>query len=80
MLMALCLVDFLGMNLLAFAYQLDNSAFLAIIQYMIVVYSFIVDSAIFKVPITGFDLLGASLIFTVTVSTAVYKLYHIKSN
>jgi hypothetical protein len=42
--------------------------------YIVILYGFLADEFIFGTSITGFDLLGAILIFTVTVSVTAYKL------
>jgi hypothetical protein len=46
----------------------------AVIGYMIVLYGFLADELIFESPVTGFDLAGACMIFTVTVGVTIYKL------
>jgi drug/metabolite transporter (DMT)-like permease len=69
-----CVIDFIGLNALNIAYQSDKSGFISIIGYLCVFYGFLCDEFIFNAPMTGFDLLGAILIFVVTVGVALYKL------
>lgn len=44
------------------------------IGYVVVFYGFFADEFIFHSPMTGYDLAGAFLIFSVTVGVTVYKL------
>jgi len=73
-LVLMCVLDFVSLNSQNIAYQSDSSGFVAVIGYLITVYGFLADLLIFDSPITGFDLTGAVLILTVTVSVTVYKL------
>ena len=74
----MCVLDFTAMNCLTRAFQLDSSAFLSIISYCIVLYGFAVDVLYWKLPIGGSDLVGACLIFLVTITTVIYK-YRLQS-
>jgi len=56
------------------AFQSDSSGFISILGYIVILYGFLADEFIFGTSITGFDLIGAVLIFTVTVSVTIYKL------
>jgi drug/metabolite transporter (DMT)-like permease len=67
-------VDFLGTYSQVTAFSCDSSGFVALLGYIIVVYSFLVDEYIFNLPITGLDILGTILIVVVTVTTTVYKV------
>lgn len=71
----ICFVDFIGCNAVTIAFQKDQSSFVAIIGFMIVVYGYIADQLMFSVSIAGIDLMSALLIFGVTISTAIYKMY-----
>ena len=69
-----CCLDFAGVNCQNIAFQSDSSGFVAIIGYIAVFYGFMADEFIFHRPITGFDLAGALLIFSVTIGVALYKV------
>ena len=68
------LVDLVGLNSVNLAYQSDSSGFVAIIGYLSVVYSFLVDEFVFNAPISFVDVSGALFILMVTVSMVYYKL------
>ena len=68
------LVDFVGINATNLAFQSDSSGFIAVIGYMSVVYSFLVDEFYFDAPISATDVAGALCILIVTVSMVTYKL------
>ena len=68
---ALCDLAATTFNVLAF--QNDNSSFLSLIAYTGVVYAFLFDYFLFKVSISGFQLVFACGIMVITVSMAVYK-------
>jgi drug/metabolite transporter (DMT)-like permease len=74
LILLLVLLDFCGVNAQAIAFSSDASAFVSIIGYMIVFYGYLIDQFYFHEPITGYDLLGAIIIFSVSISVAIYKL------
>ena len=67
-------VDFFSLNAMNIAFQSDASGFVSVIGYMIVVYGFMSDIFIFKVPLEGRDMAGAVFILAVTVCVTVYKM------
>ena len=69
-----CLFDFICLNAHNIAFQSDSSGFISILGYIVILYGFLADEFIFGTSITGFDLVGAILIFGVTVGVTVYKL------
>ena len=69
---ALC--DLIGCIFNVTAFQNDESAFIAVIQYSQVFYAFLVDIFAFKQGITGLQLILALSIMAATCSVAVYKL------
>jgi drug/metabolite transporter (DMT)-like permease len=73
-LFAACCFDFLQLCSMNIAFQNDSSGFVAILGYISVVYGFIADELIFNNSISGMELVGASLILIVCISTAAYKL------
>jgi len=69
---ALC--DLVGCIFNVIAFQNDESAFIAVVQYSQVFYAFVVDIVAFNQGITGLQLVLALSIMAATCSVAVYKL------
>ncbi len=62
------------MNSHNIAFQSDSSGFVSILGYILILYGFLADEFIFGSSITGYDLLGAILIFVVTIGVTIVKL------
>ena len=69
-----CCFDFLQLCSQNIAFQSDTSGFISLISYISVAYGFIADELIFNESITGMELMGATLILVVCLTTAVLKL------
>jgi drug/metabolite transporter (DMT)-like permease len=69
-----CCFDFLQLAAQNIAFQNDSSGFVSILGYMTIVYGFAADELIFHQSINGMELVGATLIFIVCITTAIVKL------
>jgi drug/metabolite transporter (DMT)-like permease len=68
--------DLMATTFNVLAFQNDSSSFLSLMAYTGVVYAFLFDFFLFKVSISGLQLIFALGIMVVTVAMAVYK-YHL---
>ena len=72
--LAACMADFVLLNSQNIAFQSDSSGFIAVLGYVVIFYGFLADKFIFNTPVTPFDLVGASVIFIVTIIVTIKKL------
>jgi len=74
LLLALCTIDFISITAQALAFQKDNSVFIAILGYLRLPYSFLVDSFYFNIPVVGIELFGSIIILLTTISVSFIKM------
>ena len=69
-----CFCDFTCVGCQVLAFQNDTSGFVALVGYISIVYAFCADYFIFHEQMAALAIVGASLIFVVTIISSVLKI------
>ena len=75
MIAGVCVLNNLGQNLGTYINQRANPAFVGILSYMGMGFSFLLDVYVFHFSFSGLEVLGVSLCLLFSFATAIYKQY-----